>query len=88
MQVLNKCKYLLLQIAAPDALIRLRKCAKLREEYDEITEVYSKQHHSSLKDILKHQLDANAEQHLLGCRMQVSRHFILFFLIANDVTSR
>ena len=64
----------MLQIATPDALIRLKNSAKLQDEYDKIVEVYSEQHHSSLSDFLRYHLLANVQQQQLGCRMQVNMH--------------
>lgn len=71
MQVLNKCKFLLLQIATPDALVRLKRSKKLQGgEYQEIAKVYTeKQQHKSLKDFLAYHINQTAEDQT--CRMQV-----------------
>ena len=46
-------KFLMLKMAAPDALIRLRG-TKLEEEQKELCKLYNEeQHHSSLEDFLQ-----------------------------------
>ena len=63
------CKFLLLQIATPDALVRLKNNKDIaQEEYESIVRVYTKeQYHSSLQEFLKYQMDKSNQ-----CRMQVT----------------
>lgn len=53
-QVLRLSQYLLLQMASPDALIRLDKTA-LAAERDDLSKLYFEgQHHQSIHDFLLH----------------------------------
>lgn len=74
MQVLTMCKFLLLQIATPDALVRLKKSRTLKDgEYEKIARLYThEQNHQSLKEFLAHQIEG--VDHGQICLMQVSRH--------------
>ena len=55
-QVMERSKSLLVQMASPDALIRLQ-CTQLTEkETKEVNATYTEQHHDSIKDFLCHQL--------------------------------
>lgn len=68
-QVLKVSKYLLLQTAAPDAIVRLERTA-LAGEKKEIEDIYfHHQHHSSIEDFLDHHV--NSKHPLL---MQVYYH--------------
>lgn len=70
--MLNKCKFLLIQIITPDAIVRLKKSKNLKNEFEYIARLYTKeQHHTSLKDFLSHQIQSSDNSQ--GCRMQV-RH--------------
>jgi hypothetical protein len=71
-QVLNLSKFLLLQTAAPDAIVRL-EYADLAHEKAVIGGIYFKhQHHSSMEDFLNHYIRAcDGETRLL---MQVRMH--------------
>ena len=58
-QVLKFSQYLLLQTAAPDAIVRL-KSTKLASEQAEIQKIYFKeQHHESMEDFLIHHVHEN-----------------------------
>ena len=68
LQVLNQCKHLLLQIATPDALVRLRQ-TPLVQEQEELCEIFEKkQLHSSLAKFVEHQFSLRS----VGCRIQVN----------------
>ena len=69
------CKELLIQMACPDALARL-KSSKLKEEAESIWEIYfEKQNHSSLSDLLLAQLERLEEKELSnGLLIQVTTH--------------
>jgi hypothetical protein len=57
-QVLNLSKFLLLQTAAPDAIVRLEH-ADLAHEKAVIGDIYFKhQHHNSMEDFLNHSIRA------------------------------
>ena len=56
-QVMERSKSLLVQMASPDALIRLHRTRLAEEERKSITAIYIKQHHDSIKDFLCHQLE-------------------------------
>ena len=59
MQVLKRSQYLLLQMASPDALVRLEQ-SPLADQKEELLELYFKrQHHNSLEDFLAHHLQRN-----------------------------
>ena len=64
--MLNLSKFLLLQTAAPDAIVRLERTA-LANEKKLIEEMYfKKQHHSSIDDFLNHHVhDYEADTGLL-----------------------
>ena len=54
--VLTQSKKILLQMASPDALIRLR-CTALADDYEELSQIYfSEQHHGSIVQFLVHHL--------------------------------
>lgn len=69
LQMMRCCKCLLLQIATPDAVVRLKRNQRIeKEEYNEIVEIYTKeQYHSSLQDFLSYQMKRSNH-----CRMQVT----------------
>ena len=70
--MLSECKFLLIQIITPDAIVRLKKSKTLKDEFEYIARLYTEvQHHTSLKDFLSHQIHSNDNSQ--GCRMQV-RH--------------
>jgi hypothetical protein len=71
-QVFNLSKFLLLQTAAPDAIVRLEH-ADLAHEKAVIGDIYFKhQHHNSMEDFLNHYIHAcDRETRLL---MQVCPH--------------
>ena len=70
-QVLKLCKFLLLQTAAPDAIIRLEH-TKLVNEKEQIQDIYFRQqHHRSIEDFLKFSLQ-NCCVEDTGMLMQVS----------------
>lgn len=53
-QVLEKSKFLLLQTASPDAIVRL-ECTALSDEKDSINRIYlEKQHHRSIVKFLRY----------------------------------
>lgn len=55
--VFEESKELLLKMASPDALIRL-KCTALKDHQKELCHIYfDQQKHNSLTDFVKHQLD-------------------------------
>ena len=67
------CKFLLLQTAAPDAIIRLEH-TKLVNEKKEIEDIYFRQqHHRSIEDFLKYSLHVQDT----GKLMQVSVQLVL-----------
>ena len=70
--MINECKFLLVQIITPDAIIRLKRSETSKEEFDHIAKLYTQeQHHTSLTDFLAHQIrNSDSNQ---GCRMQVSQ---------------
>ena len=54
--ILQRSQYLLLQMATPDALVRLQHTA-LASSAEELTLMYfTKQHHGSISDFLRHYL--------------------------------
>ena len=54
--VLTQSKKILLQMASPDALIRLH-CTSLADDYEELRQIYfSEQHHGSIVQFLVHHL--------------------------------
>ena len=55
-QVLKRSKSLLVQMATPDALIRLKHTQLAAEERKSIIVTYTEQHHDSIKDFLFHHL--------------------------------
>ena len=55
-QVMERSKSLLVQMASPDALIRLQRTQLPEEERKSITAMYTEQHHDSVKDFLCHHL--------------------------------
>ena len=70
--MINECKFLLVQILSPDAIVRLKKNKNLKDEFEYIARLYTEeQHHTSLKDFLCHQIHSSDDSQ--GCRMQV-RH--------------
>ena len=55
-QVMERSKSFLVQMASPDALIRLQ-CTQLAEaERNKVNTMYTEQHHDSIKDFLCHHL--------------------------------
>lgn len=63
-EVLQYSKELLLQLAAPDAIIRL-KCTPLADQQLEISTIYSEQCHGSIGEFLNHHMQNNKSQGLL-----------------------
>ncbi len=79
MQVLNWSKYLLLQTAAPDAIVRL-EYTDLAEEKKNIEDIYFKQqHHASIEDFLNHCVHGYHTE--TGLLMQVGLSDNLFFCV-------
>lgn len=75
MQVLKLSKYLILQMASPDALIRLYK-TDLAEERDDLNELYfESQHHQSIHDFLLYHTAGSVSGG--GLLMQVSSNSFL-----------
>ena len=55
-QILNLSKYLLLQTASPDAIVRLER-TDLADEKKEIEQIYfEQQYHNSIEDFLVHHI--------------------------------
>ena len=54
--VMERSKSLLVQMASPDALIRLQCTELAEEERKKIATLYTGQHHSSIRDFLWHHL--------------------------------
>ena len=58
-QVLNLSKFLLLETAAPAAIVRLKN-SELTEEIAAIKHIYfEEQHHRSIEDFLRHHLHSD-----------------------------
>ena len=67
--MMNECKFLLIRITTPDAVIRLLK--KNKDEFNNIAKLCTqKQLQVSLKKFLVHQISVSGN--CQGCRMQVS----------------
>ena len=65
---MNECKFLLIRITTPDAIIRLKKN---KDEFNDIARLCTqKELHFSLKNFLVHQISVAGN--CQGCRMQVS----------------
>ena len=83
--VLQRSQYLLLQMATPDALVRLQHTA-LASNAKELTLTYfTKQHHGSISDFLRHYLKdvSNSEY---GSLFQVCHKCVYFFMyVYNDM---
>lgn len=68
MQVFRLSKYLLLQTATPDAIVRLEETA-LSAELDEVKKIYfEQQHHESIAHFLNHHVHGSTRE---GLNMQV-----------------
>ena len=92
-QVLDRSKSLLVQMASPDALIRLQRTELAAEERKSITVTYAKQHHDSLKDFLCHHLKRPLQvddDECMGLLLHVSKscsdHSLTLFYIMHVAT--
>lgn len=68
-------KYLLLQTASPDAVVRLEKTVLVDEKMEVKRIYFQQQHHESLEDFLNHHVHGSHGQD--GLLMQVSTYFFL-----------
>ena len=59
--VMERSKSLLIQMASPDALIRLQ-CTRLTDERKNITTTYTEQHHGSIRDFIYHHLQRQSDE--------------------------
>ena len=59
--VMERSKSLLVQMASPDALIRLQ-CTRLTDERKKITSTYTEQHHASIRDFIYHHLQQQCDE--------------------------
>ena len=59
--VMERSKSLLVQIASPDALIRLQR-TQLADERKNITTTYAEQHHGSIRDFVYHHLQQQCDE--------------------------
>ena len=75
--VMPRCKNLLIQMASPDAIIRLQNINKpdIEEDKKSITRAYTEQCHTSIQDFLRHhlQLHHETEEREGGFVLHVSR---------------
>lgn len=69
LQVLRVSKYLLLQTAAPDAIVRLEHTALAREKRAIESIYFQNQHHTSIEDFLDHLVNGECAES--GLLMQV-----------------
>ena len=77
--VLQRSQYLLLQMASPDALVRLKDTA-LASSAGQLSKVYfSEQHHGSIRDFLSHHLKSvsNVDE---GTLIQVCNSYLITFM--------
>ena len=78
--VLWRSQFLLLQMATPDALLRLKRTA-LAKSAEELTQMYfTKQKHISITDFLCHHLK-DASKHDCGSLFQVCHKLTLYVLM-------
>ena len=59
--VMERSKSLLVQMASPDALIRLQR-TRLTDERKNITTTYTEQHHGSIRDFIYHHLQRQSDE--------------------------
>ena len=61
--VMERSKNLLIQMASPDALIRLQNIniSEIEEDKKKITRAYTEQCHTSIQDFLRHHLQLHHE---------------------------
>ena len=70
-EILQHCKKLLLQMATPDSIIRL-KCTGLADQQKEISRIYSEQCHGSIGEFLCHHMREFSDHNSRGLLLQVS----------------
>ena len=78
--VLARSKRILLQMASPDALIRLCRTA-IADNYEELSQIYlSEQHHGSIVQFLVHHLNNGSHiEDNCGLLIQVSYNISILF---------
>ena len=81
MQIFEKCKSLLLDIASPDAIVRLRY-SKLASEFDAVFNMYFiEQCHSSLFELLSRKLPISLNEFNDNCDDSISLPIQKMFLL-------